>query len=281
MTTTSPKNSVIAPSPLAAIALKLVGAITILNALIDFLTLLFPPNFGNRGWELATTTGLVDRGIVPLVGIALLFTGYWIDTSLGKSARKSTLLLDVRFWTCLLSCLLGVMFLATTVFHPNNVRLQSRDALAQVEAEAEQALNQVEAEAEQATNELEARLNNDLPQRRAQINVLLENEDQLQAEIASGSIDEAQAAQIRRFRDNPQELDSFLTSQINEVQTQLQTRITQEQTEIGERRENATRRLKAEATKATFRVTPSSLLLAIGYLLIGALGLRRLLAMVS
>jgi len=263
MTTTSPNDSVIIPSPLAAISLKLVGAITILAALVDFLTLLFPPDFANRAWQLSTVTSLVDRGIVPLVGIALLLTGYWIDTSLGKSARKTTLFLDARFWTCLLSCLLGLIFLVTTVLHPNNVRIQSRDALTQVQAEADQ-----------ATTDLETRLNNDLSQRRAQIDSLLQNEEQLQAAIDSGNIDEAQAAQIERFRTNPQELDSFLTSQISEVQTQLQTR-------IGEEKEDATRRLKSEATKATFRVTLSSLLLAVGYTVIGALGLRRLLAMVS
>ncbi|MGB7488120.1 MAG: HpsJ family protein, partial [Phormidesmis sp.] len=87
---TSP-NDISIPSPLAAISLKLVGAITIAAAMVDFLTLLLPPEFGNRAWQLATVTSLVDRGIVPLVGIALLFTGYWIDTSIGKSARRSSL----------------------------------------------------------------------------------------------------------------------------------------------------------------------------------------------
>ncbi len=263
MTTISPKDSVLIPSPLAAISLKLVGAITILAPLIDFLTLLFPPDFGNRSWQISTVTGIVDRGIVPLVGIALLFTGYWIDSSLGKSARKSTLFLDARFWTCLLSCLLGLIFLITTVLHPNNVRIQSRDALTQVEAEADQ-----------ATSELETRLNSDLSQRRAQIDSLLQNEDQLQAAIASGSLDDAQVAQIERFRSNPQELESFLTSQISEAQTQLQTR-------IGEQKADATKRLRSEATKASVRITLSSLLLAIGYTFIGWLGLKRLLAMVN
>ncbi|MEL6456471.1 MAG: HpsJ family protein, partial [Cyanobacteria bacterium J06623_5] len=110
-------------------------------------------------------------------------------------------------------------------------------------------------------------------ERRAQIDALLENEDQLQAAIESGSLDQAQVEQIERFRTNPQELDSFLTSQISEAQTQLQTR-------IGEQKKDATARLKSEALKATIRVTLSSLLLALGYTFIGWSGLRRLLAMV-
>jgi tellurite resistance protein len=261
MTSSSPKE--ILPSPLAATSLKLVGAITILAALIDFLTLLFPPQFGNRAWQLATTTQLVDRGIVPLVGIALLFTGYWIDSSLGRVPRRVSLALDARFWTCLLSCLLGLIFLLTTVLHPNNVRIQSREALSQVDQEATQ-----------ATSELKQRLDADLSARRTQISALLENEDQLQAAIASGELDEAQRSQIERFRSNPDELQKFLNSQVGEAQTQLQTR-------IGEQKKVAESRLKSEALKATIRVTLSSLLLSIGYTYIGWQGLRRLLSMVS
>ena len=261
MTSSPPKE--ILPSPLAATSLKLVGAITILAALIDFLTLLFPPQFGNRAWQLATTTQLVDRGIVPLVGIALLFTGYWIDSSLGRSPRRVSLALDARFWTCLLSCLLGLIFLLTTVLHPNNVRIQSREALSQVDAEATQ-----------ASSQLEERLNADLSQRRAQIAALLENEDQLQAAIANGDLDEAQLAQIEQFRNDPEALNTFLNSQVGEAQNQLQTR-------IGEQRQDAESRLRSEALKATIRVTLSSLLLAIGYTYIGWQGLRRLLSMVN
>ncbi len=261
MTPSSPKE--IIPSPLAATSLKLVGAITILAALIDFITLLFPPQFGNRAWQLATTTQLVDRGIVPLVGIALLFTGYWIDSSLGRTSRRGSLAVDPRFWTCLLSCLLGLIFLMTTVLHPNNVRIQSREALTQVETEATD-----------ATSQLEERLSADLNARRSQIAALLENEEQLQAAIASGELDEAQLAQIEKFRNNPEELTKFLDTQVGEAKTQLQTR-------IGEQRKDAESRLKSEALKATIRVTLSSLLLAIGYTYIGWQGLRRLLSMVS
>lgn len=260
--TSTPRNEKM-PSPLAATSLKLVGGITIVAALIDFLTLLFPPQFDNRAWQLATTTQLVDRGIVPLVGIALLFTGYWIDSSLGNSPRRFSLAMDARFWTCLLSCLLGLIFLFTTVLHPNNVRIQSREALTQVDSEAEQ-----------ATNELKGRLDADLSQRRAQIDALLQDESQLQAAIDSGNLDEAQRAQIERFRDDPQALNEFLSSQVGEAENQLQTR-------IGEQKKEATARLKSEALKATVRVTLSSLLLAIGYTYIGWAGLRRLLAMVS
>jgi len=261
--TPPPKETPQVPSPLAATSLKLVGAIIILATLVDFLTILFPPQFGNRAWQIATITQLVDRGIVPLVGIALLFTGYWIDSSLGRTQRRVSLATDARFWTCLLSCLFGLIFLMTTVLHPNNVRIQSREAL-----------EQVEAEATEATTQLEERLNADLSQRRAEIAALLQDEAQLQAAIDNGSLDEAQLAQIQNFRDNPDQLEEFLNSQVGEAQNQLQTR-------IGEQQRDATERLKSEALKATLRVTLSSLLLFIGYTYIGWQGLQRLLAMVT
>ncbi|MEL7332548.1 MAG: HpsJ family protein [Cyanobacteria bacterium J06560_2] len=260
--TSSPKDSLI-PSPLAAIALKLVGVITIALAFIDFLILLFPPNFGNRAWQLAVVSSLVDTGIVPLIGIVLLLTGYWIDSSIGKSNRRASLATDARFWTCLFSCLLGLIFLMTTVVHPNNVRLQSKDELAQVETNAEQ-----------AAAELESRLSADISQRRSQIDTILSDDAQLEAARANGSLDDAQLAQIERFRTNPQELDSFLTSQATEAQEQLQLR-------IGEEKTTRTAQLKTDALKATVGVTLSSLLLSIAYTFIGWAGLKRLLAMVN
>ncbi|MGC1310266.1 MAG: HpsJ family protein [Phormidesmis sp.] len=261
MTPSAPKATL--PSPLAATSLKLVGGITIAAALIDFITLLYPIEFGNRAWQLATTTQLVDRGIVPLVGISLLFTGYWIDSNLGKVPRRFSLAADARFWVCLLSSLLGLIFLLTTFLHPNNVRLQSKEALTQVETQAEQANSQLNQE-----------LDTLLSERRSQIDALLSDEAQLQAAIDSGNLDEAQRAQIERFRNNPDELNQFLNSQVGEAQTQMKTR-------IGEEKADATQRVKREALKATIRVTLSSLLLAIGYIYIGWAGLRRLLTMVS
>ena len=255
---TSSSKDTLVPSPLAAISLKLVGAITIAAALIDFLTLLFPPDFGNRAWQLATVTSLVDRGIVPLVGIALLFTGYWIDTSIGRSSRRSSLAMDARFWTCLLACILGLLFAILTPVHMNNVRLQSQEALTQVSSEATE-----------ATNQLDQRLNAEVTQQRDRIISLLSNPEQIEQLIASGEVTAEQAAQIRQFEDNPNSLDEFLTGQASELRTRLET-------EIGSRREEAAQRVRAEATKVSIRISLSSLLLAVGYIGIGLSGLRRL-----
>ncbi|NEQ54141.1 MAG: hypothetical protein F6K11_29090 [Leptolyngbya sp. SIO3F4] len=258
--TTTAKPAGNAPSPIAALALKLVGGITILAALVDFLVLLLPPDLLNRSWQITTATQLVDRGIVPLVGIALLFTGFWIESYVSGKRGSGNIMLDARLWTCVLACILGLIFAVLTPVHMNNVRLQSKDALTQVSTEATE-----------ATNQLEQRLNAEVTQQRDRIGSLLNNPDQIEQLVATGNVTEEQAAQIRQFEGDPGSLDEFLKGQASELRTRLET-------EIGSRREEATKRVRAEATKASIRISLSSILLAIGYLIIGISGIRRLFA---
>ena len=247
-------------SPLAAIALKVVGLVTILASMLDFLVLLIPPDLVNRQWQLATTTQIVDRGIVPLVGMALLMAGFWVDSNIGKVPRSSSLLTDLRFWTCLLASVLGVVFLLLALLHPNNVRLGSRDAL-----------QQVSAEAGQAETQLEERLSVEVQQRRNQLGALLQDSEGLEQAIAEGQIGGEQAALLQQFQSDPGAIDQYLQQQAGEFQQQAQT-------QIGSQREEAERRVRIDAWKSGLRISISSLLLAGGYTVIGWTGLRRLLS---
>lgn len=244
-----------AVSPLAVISLKLVGKITILASIIDYVVLLFPPQFLNTQWQLATTTQLVDRGIVPLVGIALLFAGGWIESNLGIASRNRNLIIDGRFWACILASLLGLMFLALTILHPNNVRITSQ-----------QAMGQVSTQADQASTQLEQRFT----QQRDQLGALLQNEEQLQQAIESGQIAPEQLGVLEQFQNDPAALDQFLEEQLGQARQQAET-------QIGTRREEAEQQIRQEALKSGIRVAISSALLALGYIIIGWTGLRRLL----
>ncbi|HEY9864462.1 MAG TPA: HpsJ family protein, partial [Candidatus Obscuribacterales bacterium] len=68
-------------STATSLILKLVGVILIFSSLVDFLVILIPPNFLNRGWQISVTSDLVDRGIVPMVGMALVFIAFWMDAA--------------------------------------------------------------------------------------------------------------------------------------------------------------------------------------------------------
>ena len=77
----------------AALTVKVVGIILILSFLLDFLILIFPFQPTDRLWQINLATALVDRGIVPLVGIGMLFVGYWIDGVNDSDRQKS---LDIK-----------------------------------------------------------------------------------------------------------------------------------------------------------------------------------------
>ncbi len=245
-----------AASPLAAISLKIVGLVAIISAIIDYFVLLLPPDFLNPQWLLGLTTQLVDRGIVPLVGIALLLTGFWVERMAGGGGRRGNLLLDLRFLVCALSSLLGVIFLILVVTHVFNVRTTSQAALAQVSREAGE-----------ATTQLEQRLAGELSQQRDQLNLLFQDEELLQQAIQTGQLPE----EVRQFQGNPEALDQFLNQRAQEAQQRIQT-------EIGTRREQADQQVRREATKSAIRVATGGLLLAIGYAVIGWTGLRRLMS---
>lgn len=243
-----------AVSPLAAIALKLVGVVTILSVLLDFIVLVIPPNFGEPQWLLNSTTQIVDRGIVPLVGIALLLAGFWIERNSGKAAKSGSLLADLRFWACLIASILGLVFLVLTFLHVNNVRITTQEALAQVQREANQ-----------ATAQLEQRLAGELSQQQSQLQLLFEDEALLQQAIDAGQLPE----EIQQFRDDPAGLDAFLSQRADQARQEIET-------EIGTRREDARARIKQEAVKSAVRISISSLLMSIAYIVIGWTGLRRL-----
>lgn len=244
-------------SPLAAIALKLVGIVAIVSALLDYLILLIPPNLTNPQWQLATTTQLVDRGIVPLVGIALLLTGFWVDNSVGRSGRSRSLATDLRFWACLLASILGLMYLVLAGLHINNVNITSQ-----------QALEQVTTEANQATTQLEQQLAAEISQQQSQLSAILQNDELLQQAIQGGQL----PADIEQYKDDPEGLNQFLQTRADEAKQRLQT-------EIGTRQQQAEQKVKTEAWKSRLRISLSSLLLTVGYTVIGWIGLRRLTSM--
>ena len=251
------------PSPLAATSLKIVGGIAILLFLIDLLTVLFPPQLDNTAWLLNLTTQLLDRGIIPLVGIVLLFTGYWIDGNLGNAPRKSNLAADIRFWTCLLSAFLGFVFLLTTFFHPKFVFSQRGDAL-----------ERLDNEAQELTAQMESRLSEEISVRRAQADALLNNEEAFQAAVESGNLDEGTRTQIEQFRQDPEAFNQYWASQATEAQDRIKAG-------VGEDQQDKTSLVRTEATKALVRGVLSSILLTIGFAFIGGMGLSRLLAMVN
>ncbi|MBW4555254.1 MAG: HpsJ family protein [Trichormus sp. ATA11-4-KO1] len=255
----------------AALTLKVVGIILILSFLLDFLILMLPFQPTDRSWQINLATALVDRGIVPLVGIGMLFVGYWID-SVGDSDRPKPL--DVRFPILILSSILGLIFLLIFPLHLNNVRQASAQTVNQIGQDAEQAENQLKGQLSQ----FQAQINNEQGkaqleqlrnQARSQFNELLKDEQSYQRALNNPQLPAAQKELLKKFKANPQELDSFIAQQ-----TDPQALANQRLTQIRQRREEAQKQARDNAWKSGLRIGISSLLLSIGYMIIGWTGLR-------
>jgi hypothetical protein len=255
-------------SSVAARTLKVVGIILILSALLDCIVLSLPGETSdilNRGWQLAAATQIVDRGIIPLMGIALLLTGFWVDSSTGVSVERRNFWLDLRFWALLISSLLGLIYLLLVPVHLNNTRLELKENLAQVEREAGQAEGQLEAQIK--SDQFKAQIEQLKNQRRSQISVLLEDEGKLQQALKSPDVPKELKTVLEQSKNDPKALDKFLEQQAQELPNQARS-------EIRTRKQQKEKELRTRSRNSSLQTGISSLLLAIGYITVGWTGLR-------
>jgi hypothetical protein len=258
-------------STLTALCLKLFGVVFILSSLLDYLTLLIPLNLQDPQWQLSLVTNLVDRGIVPMVGIGLILIGYWIEATMyGENPNNSASRFDLRMPTFILASLLGLMFLLIVPLHLNNLNQAKSAALAQIEKGAGQGKEQIQGFLRQ-------------------INNLSQNPDVLNQQIAQRS----QVIESGQFQGNPlspQQLESLQNenaqlkglrdlskdpaaykNKIAEIKKQLET-------QLQDRQQKAEGEATTQALKQGLRTGLNSLMLAIGYAAAGILGLRNMMS---
>ncbi|MEO1373297.1 MAG: HpsJ family protein [Cyanobacteria bacterium J06635_10] len=250
--------------------LKVVGIILILSFLVDVFILSFPFQPTNSGWQIRLATALVDRGIVPMVGLGMLFAGHWVD-SFDDSSPSG---IDLRFPALILSSILGLVFLLIFPLHLNNVRQSSDRDIEQITARAQQAESQVQNQLSQvqarlSTDEAKAQIEKQKNQVKAQFSELLKDDTRYKQALENPNIPKQQKDLLKQFKADPKALDKFIAEQSNPQQLANQ-RLTQ----IRQNKEAAEKRAKDSAWKSGLRVGMSSLLLSIGYIVIGWTGLR-------
>lgn len=254
----------------ASRALKVVGVILILSFLVDFVILLFPFQPTNKAWQISLATAVVDRGIVPLVGLGFLFTAYWID-SITDDSRP---VIDLRFPALILSSILGLMFLLIFPLHLNNIRQASALRVEQITKDAELAETQLknqltQVQAQLSNTQVQAALDKQKTQIKTQFSELLKDEQRYKQALSNPNIPQAQKDLLKKFKANPQELDKFIAQQ-SDPQTVANLQLSR----IRERKEEAEKQAREEAWKSGLRIGMSSLLLSIAYIIIGWAGLR-------
>ncbi|MCC5602186.1 hormogonium polysaccharide biosynthesis protein HpsJ [Nostoc favosum] len=254
-----------------ALTLKVVGIICILSFFVDFFILLLPFQPTDRVWQINLATALVDRGIVPLVGLGLLFAAYWIDSADAADRPQG---IDLRFPAVILSSILGLMFLLIFPLHLNNVNQAKTQTLNRIAQEADQAETQLnnrlsQLQAQLNTEQGKAQLNQLRTQTKTQFSEILKDDQRYKQALESSQIPANIKELLKKAKTDPQVLDKAI-----EQQTDIQTLRTQQLSQVRQRRDEAEKQAKDTAWKSGLRIGISSLLLSIGYIIIGWTGLR-------
>ena len=255
-------------SPPAALILKLIGLICILSFLVDVFTLLIPFNPTDRGWQINLTTQLVERGIIPLVGMAFLFAGAWIDSVADASGKDAPVWQIVKLIALVLSGILGLLYLLIAPLHVNNVRLQSTAAIERVAEQAKQAETQLASDA----------FKNQVEQRRTlirnQIGELLKDDKRFNEALQNQQVPKEVKDILQQSKANPQALDEFLNQQAKSFSNQTLS-------QIRERQQQLETQAKTAALKSQIQIGLSSILLALGFFMTAGTGLKGLVSLPS
>ncbi|MGD1903329.1 MAG: HpsJ family protein [Geitlerinemataceae cyanobacterium] len=252
-------------SSLAALSLKTVGIILIVSSLLDYTILPIPYQPLDIAWRISLASTFVDRGIIPMIGLGLMFAGYKMDTDEGRGGSVSKKWQYLPFWGLVLAAVLGVFFALLTPMHLNDVRMASQNRLASIEEEARRV--ETNFNAQLGSEEFQTQLEQQQVEAKEQFKSLLENPDRLQTVIDSPDTPEEIRVVLEEAKTNPQALDDFFEERVAAIPEQVLGRVREQQ-------ENQTRQVGREAGKSAIRIGLSSLLLAVGYLIIGGVGLK-------
>jgi hypothetical protein len=235
---------------LTPLALKTAGIVLILSSLIDLIFMLcFPPENlvleGSRWWLYATSQ-LVDRGLLPLVGIAFVVAGDWIEiVSTENGGERGNIR---RIATFTLASLLGLIFILIIPFQlitTNDFKAQDLkkigDEATQIQQGIKSNIQQVEALSKEKVKEQIASIDK---------------------ELTSGIAQGERLANLQLNKLLFTDPKKFAQISAQNLQTQKQKRESQVSTRM---------------LQTGVRTSLASFLLAIAYITIGWTGLRRVL----
>ena len=246
-------------SNFTSLCLQTIGGILVLTSLLDYLTLAIPFQLLDAQWQINFTSQIVDRGIVPMVGIVLIVLSYWVESTSSKSKLNKGFVL--RLPAFCLSLFLGLVFFLLVPLHLNNLRIISSQNLAQIDASKEEAQSLIAQRYEQLKNPQNFQL---ITRRISDIDRVLDS-----GELDGVAISSQQRQQLVNDKQGLENLSknvknpAALDARLDEAQTKLRTETLEQKS-----------RAKTEVIKQGLRTGISSLLLGIGYLLMGWFGLQ-------
>ncbi|MGK7901010.1 MAG: HpsJ family protein [Hormoscilla sp.] len=244
-------------SPLAARSLQLVGTIMIVSFALDALTLLFPPNVTQVSWRLGFTSQVIDRGVIPLVGLAFVLAGLWISSMATESGLDSPVENLLKTGSVILAAVLGVTFLLIAPIHAADTIRSRNQAMRTIEQQASQ------AETRLSSSQFESGLERRQNQFKSQIEQLINSPQDFERVVSQAPAQQADL--LRGFKQDPNALNEYIQRQATNLPKEARK-------QIRERKMQAEKQTQERAVKSIAR-SFSSGLLAIGYLGIGWTGL--------
>lgn len=252
-TGSTPRSGALLP----ARSLIVIGITAIALALVNyavFAAILFPPSPARLQ---VFTAQVVDLGIVPGLGLALLFWGLWMyerETNTIGNGRP------LRLGALILALVLGVSFAILSPVHLLNVRTTARETLARIVREGREAEEQIDSPAFKNNLERRQQILNQ------QADALLSDSARVDELLAGDELNEAQKEFLRTARENPEEMDRLIQQQNQNFPVEVLGRIRQ-------RRQELEKRARVQALRSGVRTGFSGLVLAAGYLAIAGVGL--------
>ena len=250
-------------STFTSLCLKTVGTILIASSFLDYITLAVPFQPLDSQWQIGFTSEIVDRGIVPMVGMAFILVASWIESTVSERGKKSGF--DIKMPAFFLSLFLGVIFLILVPLHVNNLMIAKSDALTQIEART----GKLETQLSEQYEQLDDIVKN--PQRLQQLESRIQ---EINAAISSGTFQGQQlnSSQLKRLEETKLQLQNFRDLAKNPKA--LEARLGELQIQLRDQKLEREKITKTNTLKQGVRTGLSSLMLAIGYLLMGWIGLK-------
>jgi hypothetical protein len=242
---------------LTPLALKTAGVVLILSSLIDLIfMLIFPPENlvldGGRWWLYATSQ-LVDRGLLPLVGIAFMVTGDWIKiVSTEDGGDRGNIW---RVGTFILASLLGLIFVLIIPFQLNATNDFKAQELGKISKEVTQ---------------IESGIKNNLKQINAQSKESLKTQiAAIEKELKGGQIPPERLTNLQITKSKLELLLNDPKKFAQESEQNLQ--------QLQKQKQKVETQANERMLKTGVRTSLASFLLAIAYITIGWTGLKRVL----
>lgn len=247
-------------SSFTSLSLKVLGGVLIFSSLVDYALVTFPLMPLDNTWQINFTNQVVGRGINPLLGIVALLLGSWIDFKSGKKADLRASITDARFLSFILSLILGVIFFLVIPLHIDNMQQIRDQSLSQIEQETKQREQQVQAQ----FNQLQALAQS--PQAKQELDKQIKAIDDA---LKNGKVPPQQIAEIEAKK---QELLNF--QRFANDQNALNARLEELKQTVTTMREKQRQEAENTVLKEVVQISLRSLLLGIGYLLVGWLGVQ-------